>query len=514
MALFVTRLLDEIGVGLPSGLSQGFTDVVVLPGSTQKAINQLAQLDISEGTSTTTYSPFSGVTRGQMALFLTRTLQVGSVVPPPITGGVVTPRPAAPSGAPDLNRVSFSADDSNQTKLLYQFDEPVSFTVSAGDVWLVGWNGDLTNPNSVAKSPTNDRAVEAVFFNEDYDNAVAGVVTPGAVSDVDGHDNTTGSYPLRSITLDALDWPVDYPELVKIGVFDAGDDTVEFEFDQDVDFIALAADHFHLVEKDGTLWTGADVTSDDGDETLEVEFAGMSTTQFSAVVRAFVDESAVEVDGGGVDNVTMGIDRSSGGRSDTPYLTSIDLTDADDGIVLFDFDQEVVAGSGEFQLVLHDGTVLDSTDATFDPLDADVVEVEFNGGAILPSDLVIYANVLDGAVKAFSDGEPSRPDTIAKKYTFRGYDTAGPDLVSSVGRAWRALSGDTFTIKLTFDEDVEVAFSPVTELIGWDADGDLVDISGGTLTIDKKVVEIDFGPGRYRHEGTDRRGCCPLRYPR
>ena len=348
MALFLTRMLDEAGVGLPSGLGQGFTDIGGLSGGAQQAINQLAQLGISEGTSSTTYSPFGAVTRAQMALFLARTLQVGGVVPSSFSGGVSFPRASAPSGAPDLTSVSFVGADADDTTLRYRFDEVVSSVVNGNHLWLVGWNGDLINPTSVAKSTTDDTAVLAVFSNEDYANAVAGVVTPGAVSDVDTHANTTGSYPLRSVTVDGIDWPVDRPELTAIGTFDATADTAEFTFDRDVEPLGATAGHFHLVEKDGTVWTGAALFSDDGDETLEVRFPTMSTTEFNNVVRGFVEENAVRVAGGVVANVPNGVDRSGAGSSDTPYVTSIDLTAADQGVVRFGFNENLADFSGSF----------------------------------------------------------------------------------------------------------------------------------------------------------------------
>ena len=77
MALFLTRLLTAMGKTLPSGSSQGFTDIGNLPGATQTAINQIRQLGISTGTTSTTFSPNQLVSRWQMALFLARTLEVG-----------------------------------------------------------------------------------------------------------------------------------------------------------------------------------------------------------------------------------------------------------------------------------------------------------------------------------------------------------------------------------------------------------------------------------------------------
>jgi len=79
MALFLTRQATVHGLTLGDGSDQGFTDISAYPVATQTAINQLAQLDITQGTTATTYSPADPVSRWQMALFLTRLLDAAGV---------------------------------------------------------------------------------------------------------------------------------------------------------------------------------------------------------------------------------------------------------------------------------------------------------------------------------------------------------------------------------------------------------------------------------------------------
>jgi hypothetical protein len=81
MALFMTREVVAAGVSLPTAADQGFTDISALDAATQTAINQLAQLGISKGTTATTYDPMGNVNRWQMALFLARDLDVLNVTP-------------------------------------------------------------------------------------------------------------------------------------------------------------------------------------------------------------------------------------------------------------------------------------------------------------------------------------------------------------------------------------------------------------------------------------------------
>lgn len=76
MALFLTRLLSSLGVSLPDGSDQGFADIGSLPNATQTAVNQLKQLEITAGTTPTTFSPYDTLTREQMGSFLARTLRI------------------------------------------------------------------------------------------------------------------------------------------------------------------------------------------------------------------------------------------------------------------------------------------------------------------------------------------------------------------------------------------------------------------------------------------------------
>jgi hypothetical protein len=72
MALFLVRQAADHGVTIPAAASQGYTDIAGLPQATIDAINQVTQLGISKGTTSTTFSPNDVVTRWQMSLFLHR----------------------------------------------------------------------------------------------------------------------------------------------------------------------------------------------------------------------------------------------------------------------------------------------------------------------------------------------------------------------------------------------------------------------------------------------------------
>ncbi len=73
MALFLTRLAGLVGIDVASDPDDaGFTDIGDLSAESQTAINQLADLGVTQGTSATTYSPSDAVKRGHMALFIAR----------------------------------------------------------------------------------------------------------------------------------------------------------------------------------------------------------------------------------------------------------------------------------------------------------------------------------------------------------------------------------------------------------------------------------------------------------
>jgi hypothetical protein len=82
MAIFLVRTAIEVGIEVPSEPPDaGFVDIVSLDPATQLAINQLAAIEVTKGTSATEFSPLDEVSRWQMALFLTRVLQADSIVP-------------------------------------------------------------------------------------------------------------------------------------------------------------------------------------------------------------------------------------------------------------------------------------------------------------------------------------------------------------------------------------------------------------------------------------------------
>ena len=74
MALFLTRVHANAGFLLPSG-SMPFADLGGLSDEERMAIQGLVGIGVTNGTSATTFSPYSNVSREQMASFLARLLR-------------------------------------------------------------------------------------------------------------------------------------------------------------------------------------------------------------------------------------------------------------------------------------------------------------------------------------------------------------------------------------------------------------------------------------------------------
>ena len=76
MALFLIRLARLVGINVPSVADTPFEDIANLEQESQEAISQIYQLGITIGATATTYAPARNVSRGEMALFLQRLMDV------------------------------------------------------------------------------------------------------------------------------------------------------------------------------------------------------------------------------------------------------------------------------------------------------------------------------------------------------------------------------------------------------------------------------------------------------
>ncbi len=76
MALFLVRLAKLVGIPVPASNDTPFDDIANLTPTSQEAISQIYQLGITIGATATTYAPARNVSRGEMALFLQRLMDL------------------------------------------------------------------------------------------------------------------------------------------------------------------------------------------------------------------------------------------------------------------------------------------------------------------------------------------------------------------------------------------------------------------------------------------------------
>ena len=76
MALFLVRLAGLVGIRVPPAADSPFEDISKLNPKSQAAISQIYQLGITIGATTTTYAPSRNVSRGEMARFLQRLMDL------------------------------------------------------------------------------------------------------------------------------------------------------------------------------------------------------------------------------------------------------------------------------------------------------------------------------------------------------------------------------------------------------------------------------------------------------
>lgn len=76
MALFLVRLARLVGIRVLPAADTPFEDIAHLGEESQVAIRQIYRLGITVGTSATTYTPARNVSRGEMALFLQRLMDL------------------------------------------------------------------------------------------------------------------------------------------------------------------------------------------------------------------------------------------------------------------------------------------------------------------------------------------------------------------------------------------------------------------------------------------------------
>ena len=144
MALFLTRLYEKVaGDDAPAGTTE-FTDIGDRSEEQQAAIGQLFALDVTTGTSDTTYSPTRNVTREEMASFVARMYRALDAL---------SEAPGAPTGV-----AAMVSDDGDALDVSWTAPEDMGTSEITGYVvqWMSG-DDDYSDDNqsSVDGTSTN-----------------------------------------------------------------------------------------------------------------------------------------------------------------------------------------------------------------------------------------------------------------------------------------------------------------------------------------------------------------------
>ena len=293
MALFLTRLAGLVGIEVASDPSDaGFTDIGELSAESQTAINQLADLGITMGTSATTYSPDDAVKRGHMALFIARLMDKMD----PFAD------PNAADGAKAFAYIPKELKDTEDTPLKSPFTDLGSATKEAYDAITALWEmGVASGISATAYSPGTEitRASMADFMAGvlDHSNARPAGVTMQVSKTTDFGEVTA----VRAISVrDDNFAPVGD---VSVKVFTASESG---GFDDDTGKCLASSgdpcdwsDNEEITDDDGNNFESIDVATDDGDgnagnmENSETWYAWMGDEDNDEFVKGSSGESMV-----------------------------------------------------------------------------------------------------------------------------------------------------------------------------------------------------------------------------
>ena len=115
MALILIRAAGPAGIDVPRARDHGFRDIGELSRESRDSINQLAQLEITHGTTDTTFTPHRVVNRRQMAQFFTRFLREA-----PVGEGGVAVESVIPDDRVFTDIEQLPHDPYNAIRLIYE----------------------------------------------------------------------------------------------------------------------------------------------------------------------------------------------------------------------------------------------------------------------------------------------------------------------------------------------------------------------------------------------------------
>ena len=279
MASFIARAIEYIsGVPLAAASADHFDDD---GGNVHESrINQLADIGIVQGTAPRQYDPRLGVTRGQMAFFLARTLDFLTEVRAVPLRRINEPDATS---APEL----LSAVRAGGQTIRFTFDEALNEGALVPSRFRAhSFDAATSLAETADLDPDEPAAVLARFSDSTRLDLVTAVSAGrGAAQDVGGALSIEASAPLGSIQLPP--GITDAPDLVAASAVGSNNTLFNFHFDEPA--FRLRSDGYHLVLLDGTTITATGSTGE-GTTTHTASFAVFDP---SRVVRTYVEAATV-----------------------------------------------------------------------------------------------------------------------------------------------------------------------------------------------------------------------------
>ncbi len=410
MALFLTRLAGLVGIEMASDPDDaGFTDIGDLSMESQTAVNQLADLGITMGTSATTYSPADSVTRGQMALFISRLMDKMTPMMDGDTAYGYTPEKVIDVADGDDD------DDLPDKTVMSPFTDLGSVTKSAYDAISALWElGVASGISDTAYGPSAliTRASMAGFMAAvlDHSNArPAGVSIQASKTGGFGEFDSTIAVSYRDeMFMPMVDVSVKVFDSMTVGAFneDGGCSTASE---------CAWSDDESLTDASGNIFQDGDITngkmntyyawmgdSDADENDFDVDTSTHATVTLSSTTDAVALKVTTDINENSSNKNTVDIDATS----------SVTLT-----AQLVDGDGEPVAKSGvEVKIGVAQGT------ATLYPAPA-AMKTDDDG-------MVTYTT--SGPKSTKENNDPDRIDTITFSSNVDG-STADPPIAPATG---------------------------------------------------------------------------------
>lgn len=464
MATFINQAHEVVAGARHTSDQDFFTDD---DGSVHEPnINGLASVGVVAGVGGGKYEPAGAVSRGAMASFVARELDVL------VEAGIAFPpflefRLPSLLGVPELVEVERVTGSS--TQLRYVFDEPVATTdVVSARFRVYDFGGNAVTADSTTRSADGISVTATFSFQgtavKGLDSATTATVAFQAVRDVEDTTkaNPEAGFPLQEAVLAAGE--TEAPDLTAVENITVTSDTqatAEFVFDEAAH--NLKSGGYNLVLRDGSTLTSTSVEAVSGsmpDTTYRATFTTVTRLDPAQVRRGHVAPETVAdgTDQNARTNPQQAVAVAEDGATERPDLVGIDLLEGQDQVVYrFDVPIEVVPG-GTYRLYMQDARTETGTSPTRTGQQA--VTVQFLPGTVTP--LVAGASVDANAVRAVgSVAEVNATDEEGVARTVAAGRTAAPDLLSVV-RTQEAGPGDTRNRRIiySFDEPVGVVENP------------------------------------------------------